>query len=81
MQVVASPDKMVYSDGDKLNLDGLKVLLTDVNGNQKIFTYNSKGNKEFTDAGLSVDLKQDTEPVSYTHLMGTRTIYSWYCCR
>lgn len=61
MQVVASPDKMVYSDGDKLNLDGLKVLLTDVNGNQKIFTYNSKGNKEFTDAGLSVDLKQDTE--------------------
>lgn len=61
MQVVASPDKMVYSNGDKLNLDGLKVLVTDVNGNQKIFTYNSKGNKEFTDAGLSVDLKQDTE--------------------
>ena len=60
MQVVASPDKMVYSNGDKLNLDGLKVLLTDVNGNQKIFTYNSKGNKEFTDAGLSVDLKQET---------------------
>ncbi|WP_454206387.1 Ig-like domain-containing protein [Peptoniphilus sp. Marseille-Q6390] len=59
MQVVASPDKMVYSDGDKLNLDGLKVLLTDVNGNQKIFTYNSKDNKEFTDAGLSVDYKQN----------------------
>ena len=58
MQVVASPDKMVYSDGDQLNLDGLKVLLTDVNGNQKIFTYNSKDNKEFTDAGLSVDYKQ-----------------------
>lgn len=59
MQVVASPDKMVYSDGDKLNLDGLKVLLKDVNGNQKIFTYNSKNNKEFTDAGLSVDYKQN----------------------
>lgn len=59
MQVVASPDKMVYTDGDQLNLDGLRVLLTDVYGNQKIFTYNSKDNKEFTDAGLSVDYKQD----------------------
>lgn len=58
MQVVASPDKMVYSDGDKLNLDGLKVLLTDVNGNQKIFTYNNAKNDEFTGAGLSVDYKQ-----------------------
>lgn len=58
MQVVASPDKMVYSDGDKLNLDGLKVLLTDVNGNQKIFTYNNANNDEFTKAGLSVDYKQ-----------------------
>ena len=58
MQVVSSPDKMVYSDGDELNLDGLRVLLTDVYGNQKIFTYNSKDNKEFTDAGLSVDYKQ-----------------------
>lgn len=61
MQVVASPDKMVYSDGDKLNLDGLKVLLTDVNGHQKIFTYKHADNTEFTKAGLSVDLKQDTE--------------------
>ena len=61
MQVVASPDKMVYTDGDKLNLDGLKVLLTDVNGNQKIFTYKHADNTEFTKAGLSVDLKQDTE--------------------
>lgn len=60
MQVVASPDKMVYSDGDKLNLDGLKVLLTDVNGNQKIFTYKNADNSEFTNAGLSVDLKQET---------------------
>lgn len=61
MQVVASPDKMVYSDGDLLNLDGLKVLVTDVNGNQKIFTYKHADNTEFTKAGLSVDLKQDTE--------------------
>lgn len=61
MQVVASPDKMVYSDGDKLNLDGLKVLVIDVNGNQKIFTYKHADNTEFTKAGLSVDLKQDTE--------------------
>lgn len=60
MQVVASPDKMVYSDGDKLNLDGLKVLVTDVNGNQKIFTYKHDANTEFTKAGLSVDLKQET---------------------
>lgn len=60
MQVVASPDKMVYSDGDKLNLDGLKVLLTDVNGNQKIFTYKHTDNSDFTNAGLSVDLKQET---------------------
>lgn len=59
MQVVASPDKMVYSDGDLLNLDGLKVLLTDVNGNQKIFTYKHDANTEFTNAGLSVDYKQD----------------------
>lgn len=59
MQVVASPDKMVYSDGDKLNLDGLKVLLIDVNGNQKIFTYKHADNSEFTNAGLSVDYKQD----------------------
>lgn len=61
MQVVASPDKMVYSNGDKLNLDGLKVLVTDVNGNQKIFTYKHADNSDFTNAGLSVDLKQDTE--------------------
>lgn len=61
MQVVASPDKMVYSNGDKLNLDGLKVLVTDVNGNQKIFTYKHDANTEFTNAGLSVDLKQNTE--------------------
>lgn len=61
MQVVASPDKMVYTDGDKLNLDGLKVLVTDVNGNKKIFTYNHTNNTEFTNAGLSVDLKQETE--------------------
>lgn len=61
MQVVASPDKMVYSDGDKLNLDGLKVLLTDVYGNQKIFTYNHADNTEFTNAGLSVDYKQDAK--------------------
>lgn len=59
MQVVASPDKMVYTDGDQLNLDGLRVLIKDVYGNQKIFTYNSKDNKEFTDAGLSVDYKQN----------------------
>lgn len=59
MQVVASPDKMVYTDGDQLNLDGLKVLLTDVNGNQKIFTYNNAKNDEFTGAGLSVDYKQN----------------------
>ena len=58
MQVVASPDKMVYTDGDQLNLDGLKVLLTDVNGNQKIFTYNNAKNDEFIGAGLSVDYKQ-----------------------
>ncbi|WP_282925289.1 Ig-like domain-containing protein [Peptoniphilus genitalis] len=58
MQVVASPDKMVYSDGDELNLDGLRVLLTDVYGNQKIFTYNNAKNDEFTGAGLSVDYKQ-----------------------
>ena len=61
MQVVASPDKMVYSNGDKLNLDGLKVLVTDVNGNKKIFTYRHADNTEFTKAGLSVDLKQGTE--------------------
>lgn len=61
MQVVASPDKMVYSDGDKLNLDGLKVLVTDVNGNQKIFTYKHTDNSEFTGAGLSVDYKQDVK--------------------
>lgn len=59
MQVVASPDKMVYTDGDQLNLDGLKVLLTDVNGNQKIFTYKHDANTEFTEAGLSVDYKQN----------------------
>ena len=59
MQVVASPDKMVYTDGDQLNLDGLRVLIKDVYGNQKIFTYNSKDNKEFTDAGLSVNYKQN----------------------
>lgn len=58
MQVISSPEKMVYNDGDQLNLDGLKVLITDVNGNQKIFTYNSKDNTEFTNAGLSVDYKQ-----------------------
>lgn len=58
MQVVSSPDKMVYSDGDELNLDGLRVLLTDVYGNQKIFTYNNEKNDEFTGAGLSVDYKQ-----------------------
>nr|WP_243236553.1 Ig-like domain-containing protein [Peptostreptococcus anaerobius] len=60
MQVVASPDKMVYSDGDKLNLDGLKVLVTDVNGNQKIFTYKHTDNSDFKNSGLSVDLKQET---------------------
>lgn len=59
MQVVASPDKMVYTDGDQLNLDGMKVLLTDVNGNQKIFTYKHDANTEFTEAGLSVDYKQN----------------------
>ena len=61
MQVVASPDKMVYTDGDQLNLDGLKVLITDVNGNQKIFTYNNANNDEFTKAGLSVDYKQNAK--------------------
>ena len=61
MQVVASPDKMVYSNGDKLNLDGLKVLITDVNGNQKIFTYNNANNDEFTKAGLLVDYKQNAK--------------------
>lgn len=61
MQVVASPDKMVYSNGDKLNLDGLKVLVTDVNGNQKIFTYKHDANTEFENAGLSVDYKQDVK--------------------
>ena len=59
MQVVASPDKMVYNDGSELKLDGLKVLITDVNGNQKIFTYKHDDNTEFTGAGLSVDYKQN----------------------
>lgn len=61
MQVISSPEKMVYNDGDQLNLDGLKVLITDVNGNQKIFTYNSKDNTEFTKAGLTVDYKQGVQ--------------------
>ena len=63
MEVVASPDKMVYNNGEKLNLNGLRVLITDVNGNQKIFKYehNADANKiEFIKAGLSVDLKQNT---------------------
>ena len=63
MEVVASPDKMVYNNGEKLNLNGLSVLITDVNGNQKIYKYehNEDADKiEFIKAGLSVDLKQDT---------------------
>ena len=63
MEVVSSPDKMVYNNGDKLNLNGLSVLITDVNGNQKIYKYehNEDANKiEFIKAGLSVDLKQNT---------------------
>ena len=64
MQVISSPEKMVYNDGDQLNLDGLKVLITDVNGNQKIFTYNSKDNTEFTKAGLTVDYKQGVQLTS-----------------
>ena len=59
MEVVASPNKMEYTDGDALNLDGLKVLVKDENGNQKIFTYNHANNAEFTNAGLTTDLAQD----------------------
>ncbi|MBU5670191.1 hypothetical protein KQI68_10150 [Peptoniphilus sp. MSJ-1] len=64
MEVVASPDKMVYNNEEVLNLNGLKVLLTDVNGNKKLFTYNHDDNTEFTKAGLSVDYKQGTKLTS-----------------
>ena len=49
-EVVASPNKMVYNNKAKLNLTGMKVLLTDQMGNMKIVEFS-----EFETYGIKVD--------------------------
>ena len=49
LEVVASPNKMVYNNKEQLNLTGMKVLLTDQMGNKKIVEFS-----EFEDYGIKV---------------------------
>lgn len=49
LEVVASPDKMVYNNKEQLDLTGMKVLLTDQMGNKKIVKFS-----EFTNYGITV---------------------------
>lgn len=50
LEVVASPNKMVYNNKEQLNLTGMKVLLTDQMGNMKIVEFS-----EFQTYGIKVD--------------------------
>ncbi|WP_311376640.1 Ig-like domain-containing protein [Anaerococcus lactolyticus] len=50
LEVVASPNKMVYKNKEKLNLTGMKVKLTDQMGNMKIVEFS-----EFETYGIKVD--------------------------
>ena len=49
LEVVASPNKMVYNNKEKLDLSGMKVLLTDKMGNMKIVDFS-----EFETYGITV---------------------------
>lgn len=49
LEVVASPNKMVYNNKEKLDLSGMKVLLTDQMGNMKIVDFS-----EFETYGITV---------------------------
>lgn len=50
LEVVASPNKMVYNNKEKLDLSGMKVLLTDQMGNMKIVDFS-----EFETYGITVN--------------------------
>ncbi|MUP49110.1 hypothetical protein C3L57_07930, partial [Veillonellaceae bacterium M2-8] len=49
LEVVASPNKMVYNNKEKLDLSGMTVLLTDQMGNMKIVDFS-----EFETYGITV---------------------------
>lgn len=56
LEVVASPNKMVYNNKEQLNLTGMKVLLTDQMGNMKIVEFS-----EFGTYGITVNPLNKTE--------------------
>ncbi|MDU5095654.1 MAG: Ig-like domain-containing protein [Peptostreptococcus anaerobius] len=62
LEVVASPNKMVYNNKEQLNLTGMKVLLTDQMGNMKIVEFS-----EFGTYGITVNPLNKTE-LSYKNV-------------
>ncbi|MFM9412792.1 Ig-like domain-containing protein [Peptococcus simiae] len=56
MEVVASPNQMVYANGDNLKLAGMKVLLTDGNDNKMIVEFS-----QFAEYGIKVEPVDNAE--------------------
>lgn len=54
-EYLSDPDKMLYYEGEKLNLKGIKIKLTDINGNIKVV-----GADELNEYGITVEPTEGT---------------------